>query len=276
MEIKQELDWFKRVIKENVSPKKEKQTFLSPDAEGLNVMTFNIRRDCIKDKNNNWEFRKKSIIEMILNESPDIICFQEVMPHMAKYLVKNLEDYYEQASVECFTGRDLTKSCFIWGEGLLVMFKKYKFALNHTKVFKLFDGRVINLRRALKVSLYDTINNRDIIVVNTHLCHKSNEARKSSFDLLKDKFYKIDNPIFICGDFNCQLTDLDNGIDVFSKYFYHNEIDELGTINFFSGPCGKTIDFIFSNEKPISTDVLRSGNGIKFLSDHYPVVNKYD
>jgi endonuclease/exonuclease/phosphatase family metal-dependent hydrolase len=239
-------------------------------------MSFNIRRDCIKDGSNNWEFRKKAIVEMILQESPDIICFQEVMPHMAKYLVKNLNDYYGHSSVECFTGGELSKSYFIWGEGLLVMFKKTRFSFNSKEVIKLFDGRVVNVRRALVVHLYDKTSNTNIVTVSTHFCHKDKNARRQSFELLEDKFCGSETPIFICGDFNCQLTDANNGIDVFSRFFYHNEIDNLGTINFFGGPCGKTIDFVFSNHRPVGTEVLRAGGTVKFLSDHYPVVNTYE
>lgn len=274
--VKDNLNWFIQIIKDNISSKIETQNFLSSRTGGLNVMSFNIRRDSVKDGDNNWQFRKKSIVEMILAESPDIICFQEVMPHMAKYLVKNLSSYYGNSGVECFTGGELSKSWFIFGEGLLILFKKSRFSFVDKEVIKLFDGRTINVRRALTVNLFDKITNTNYTVVNTHFCHQSDEARYNSFDLLEDLFCSLKHPLFICGDFNCQIGDTDSGIDIFCRYFHHNEIDELGTFNRFNTPSGKTIDFIFSNHKPIRTEILRNGGNIKFLSDHYPVITIYD
>jgi endonuclease/exonuclease/phosphatase family metal-dependent hydrolase len=271
--MKDWLKWLCRVVKELVAPQIEDNNTLNvlPSDYNINVMSFNIRRDCIKDGVNNWEFRKKAIVEMILDKSPDIICFQEVMPHMAKYLIANLAKYYSNSGVEIFTGREMAKSFFIWGEGLLVMFKTTNYSLIDKKVIKLFDGRALNFRRALHVSLYDNTNKKQVNVINTHFCHKSSEARKKSFEKLT-QLYNDTACKFICGDFNCEAGSSVDGIDEFILMHNHNDIDKLGTINFFTGPCGKTIDFIFSDCLPLKTEVIREDQNVKFLSDHYPVL----
>ena len=81
---------------------------------------------------------------------------------------------------------------------------------------------------------------------------------------------------FICGDFNAHIGNVESGINLFTNCFTYNPHDGEGTINFFSGPSHKTIDFIFSDSDIKNSEVIRKEyNGIKFLSDHWPVVNTY-
>lgn len=244
---------------------------------GLKVMSFNIRRDNLNDGNNNWKYRKEAIVKMIADVAPDIICMQEVMPHMAKYLNKKLSKYYDAIGLECFTGRELTKSWCIFGEGLLTLYRKDRFLIKNSDKIRLYDGRFINVRRAHRICLYDWKDRQSIDVYNTHLCHKSKDAREDSLN----KLHKIwamsyTNNQFICGDFNCQLKDEISWIDRYADIFTHNLPDAEGTINYFSGPSGKTIDFIFSSAGIKETSIIRKEyGGCKFLSDHWPVVNTY-
>ncbi|MDA3732196.1 hypothetical protein PBV87_11945 [Niameybacter massiliensis] len=60
----------------------------------MKFVTFNIRCDYNQDDNNSFCYRKPYILGKLKNESPDIICFQEVLPHVATWLKENLTDYY--------------------------------------------------------------------------------------------------------------------------------------------------------------------------------------
>ena len=60
----------------------------------LKFVTFNIRCDYNQDKDNSFCFRKQEIEEKLEREQPDIICFQEVLPHVAIWLKETLRDYY--------------------------------------------------------------------------------------------------------------------------------------------------------------------------------------
>ena len=60
----------------------------------MKIVTFNIRCDCGEDGKNNFCYRKPLILEKIRKEQPDIICFQEVMPHVAVWLQEELTGYY--------------------------------------------------------------------------------------------------------------------------------------------------------------------------------------
>ena len=60
----------------------------------MKIVTFNIRYDCGLDGINNFDCRKALILEVIRREKPDIICFQEVLPHVARWLKEQLTEYY--------------------------------------------------------------------------------------------------------------------------------------------------------------------------------------
>ena len=60
----------------------------------MKLVTFNIRCDFGQDGENNFEYRKDLILKKIAQEKPDMICFQEVLPHIAKWLKENLTEYY--------------------------------------------------------------------------------------------------------------------------------------------------------------------------------------
>ena len=52
----------------------------------MKVVTFNIRCDYGQDGLNEFANRKELILRKINQEKPDIIGFQEVLPHVAKWL----------------------------------------------------------------------------------------------------------------------------------------------------------------------------------------------
>ncbi|MDR0923933.1 MAG: hypothetical protein LBN31_06230, partial [Hungatella sp.] len=60
----------------------------------LKLVTFNIRCDYDQDKGNSFRYRKSMILKQIQKEKPDLICFQEVLSHVAVWLKDVLEDYY--------------------------------------------------------------------------------------------------------------------------------------------------------------------------------------
>ncbi len=60
----------------------------------MKLVTFNIRCDFGQDGENCFCRRRISIIAKIRREQPDIICFQEVLPHVAVWLKENLKGYY--------------------------------------------------------------------------------------------------------------------------------------------------------------------------------------
>ena len=62
----------------------------------MKFVTFNIRCDFGQDGANNFIYRRQLILEKISQETPDIIGFQEVLPHVAAWLNITLPDVEEK------------------------------------------------------------------------------------------------------------------------------------------------------------------------------------
>lgn len=243
----------------------------------LKVMTFNLRRDCISDKENNWENRRDRVIKMLVDYKPDVICFQEVMPHMAKWLYNVLKEYYSGYGIEIFTGGNILKSCFIYGEGLLVMWRKDLFSMVNKEVIKLFDGRKINLRRLLSIELMNKNSGEKIMILNTHFCHKSEDMRNKSWRKLYEYVNDLNCDFFACGDYNVDLSSLNSDIKLMSDKYSHNDRQTISdsSVNFFGKrKNSKIIDYIFSNKNLKYSEIITKDYG-GYLSDHNPIINVY-
>ena len=280
--MKNNILYFFRLIKELFCFKKidNNVTFDFSQKEKFKVMTFNIRRDVPGDAENNWQYRRDSIIEMIQEYQPDIICFQEVMPTMAKFLIHKLGNYYDNSGVEIFTNREMSKSCFIFGEGLLTMWRKDIFKREKKKkIVKLFDGRKINLRRFMDVELVHKESNKKIHVINTHFCHKSKDAQNKSWVVLKN-YVKDFERFYACGDYNTDKTYRNVKIHLMMDDYSYNYKKKPSdtTISGYGNKenTGQVIDYIFSNNKLNDFEIITKKYNDRYLSDHFGVINTYD
>lgn len=278
--LKNNVSYFLRLIKENYcyNDIDESISIKFNNTSNFKIMTFNVRRDTVKDEKNNWIYRRDPIINMIADNIPDVICFQEVMPNVAKYLIYKLSKYYDNYGIEIFTNKDISESNFIFGEGLLIMWRKDLLEVEDERVIKLYDGRKINLRRFIEVRLRNIITGEYINVINTHLCHKSKTARDKSFELLHNYVKTLNNKFYLCGDLNTSKTLENSKISLFLtdySYNYRKSQDET-TINLFGKSVSNhIIDYIFSNDELYMYKIITDSYGIKYLSDHYPVLNIY-
>ena len=84
----------------------------------MKFVTFNIRCDFGQDGANSFIYRRPLILEKIRQEKPDIIGFQEVLPHVAAWLKENLTEYYIAG---CGREKDLT------GEAMIIAYRKERF-----------------------------------------------------------------------------------------------------------------------------------------------------
>jgi endonuclease/exonuclease/phosphatase family metal-dependent hydrolase len=280
--LKNNVSYFFRLIKENYCYNgigiDESILMKFNNTSNFKVMTFNIRRDAVGDGENNWIYRRDSIINMIIDNAPDVICFQEVMPNAAKYLIHKLSKYYDNYGIETFTNKDISKSNLIFGEGLFIMWRKDLFEVENKRISKLFDGRKINLRRFIEVRLKNIITGEYINVINTHLCHKSKTARDKSVELLYNYVKTLNNKFYLCGDFNTSKTLEDSKISLLLtdySYNYGKSQNETTTNSFGKSISNHIIDYIFSNDELYIYKIITDSYGIKYLSDHYPVLNIY-
>lgn len=173
------------------------------NTDEMTIMTLNIRRyanDDLYEKS--WFYRASLITKDINSAKPDIIGFQEVTWVQYCYLIRNMPDYANEIKY-----RD--KSFF--SEGCPILYRKDKFEridsgtfwLSNTPDIMSKDWGSSNYRICTYVILRDRINKKEFVVFNTHLDHKSYEARTNGIQVILNKLSKFGNiPAFLMGDLN--------------------------------------------------------------------------
>lgn len=258
-------------------------------AYGLKVMSWNIRYDSGTDKENNWENRKSFLLKYIKNETPDIICLQEVLNHQKVFFDTNLRAY------DCVgVGRNDGKT---QGEYAPILFKKKIFELIDCGWFWLSESPEIagsvgwdaqQTRIVTWVRLKKKNSRRTFLVMNTHFDHVGNIARIQSAYLINSWIASNagTESVIVTGDFNgTKDTDMykallkdnrlkDSFYDAKAKkgveYTFHN----FGIVA--QGERVK-IDFVFvSCDVQVKNVLIPKENKSHgcYLSDHCPVICK--
>lgn len=245
----------------------------------MKLVTFNIRCDYGQDGENNFSFRKPMILDKLNKESPDIICFQEVVPHVALWLKENLKDYYV---IGC--GRDE----HLEGEQTTIAYKKLKFELIGMEVFWLSETpKVPGSRyrdqsmcpRVCTEALFQDMDTNEVFrVFNTHLDHEGSGARKLGLEQILKKIEREESfvkaPVILSGDFNC-LPDSPE-MELLKEYPYLVDLTAKtgGTFhNYGKLKEPVKIDYIIAqdNFKCSSASLWEDCKDGVYLSDHYPV-----
>lgn len=244
----------------------------------MKLVTFNIRCDYDQDKENSFCFRKPHILQKIQKESPDVICFQEVLPHVALWLKENLTDYN---IVGCGRGKDLED------EQTAVAYRKMKFDLLGMEVFWLsntpeifgsrYEDQSICPRTCTKVLLWSLEERKLIRIYNTHLDHEGRKARQAALmqilKTVKDDRCRCDTPAVITGDFNACPDSPEMEVMNMAVEFIDFTAGTGGTFHDYGRQKTEKIDYIFGDRKVICQEVTiwdESWDGV-YLSDHYPV-----
>lgn len=271
---------FFRILKELVIPFRTDKWEVK-QTSGLSVMSLNLRGDKEKDGVNSWINRRDSIVKMIKDKSPDIICCQETMTHMAKFLKRKIGYNYDCFGIDTFIGLRFDKTV-IPTMGNIVFIKKSKYNIDEKDVFWLSDKPNYpsktwgnsEPRNCIVVRISDINNGKTYSIFATHFDHISKEARNKSCELLISKSLAYNsNQIFFVGDFNAKIsgTDLIN----FNNYNYFPKHDMVkSTFNGFTGNKTSICDYIITNDNltKYKFELITDGYGVPFLSDHYPIL----
>ncbi len=248
----------------------------------MKLVTFNIRCDYGQDGPNSFCFRKPLILEKIKAENPDIICFQEVLPHVAVWLKDNLSDY---CVIGC--GRDEK----LGNEQTSIVYKKSIYNLLEMEVFWLSETPKVpgsryknqsDCPRICTMALFQNVKTNEVFrIYNTHLDHIGSEARRLGLSQILNRMEReetfIPAPAILTGDFNAlpdsaemellkdypRLFDLTAGIQgTFHDFGRRKEPEK--------------IDYIIAQEQItcLNTEVWNDFKDGVYLSDHYPVSAK--
>jgi len=247
----------------------------------MKIVTFNIRYDCGYDGSNGFCFRKPLILEKIQREEPDVICFQEVLPHVAVWLKEALVGYYVIGCGRSETLRD---------EQTAIAYRKDRINLIQMETYWLSETPFVPASRYPDQSICPRICTEAVFeefatgkvfrVANTHLDHEGTAAREQGLRQIMEKLEKGRDseklfpkaPVIITGDMNAEPDAPE--MAAAEEYHYRNVTEGIGiTYHGFKKtdhPC--CIDYIFA--KGFVCEHVEKWTEEKdgvYLSDHYPV-----
>lgn len=245
----------------------------------MTFVTFNIRCDYQQDGANSFCYRKPLILQKIREETPDIICFQEVLPHVAAWLKESLADYYV---VGC--GRSET----LEDEQVSIAYRKDRFNLVQADTFWLSETPEIPASRypdqsicprVCTLALFQDLEEKRVFrVANTHLDHIGSTARRKGLlqilRRLEEERLFAQAPVILAGDFNAEPDGEE--LRVFREYpQYVNATEGIGVTyhGYMRAERPERIDYIFLKGGVSCAQVekwTRETDGV-YLSDHYPI-----
>lgn len=245
----------------------------------MKIVTFNIRLDWGRDGKNNFCYRQEKILKKLREEQPDIICFQEVLPHVAAWLKKELTDYYV---VGC--GRDEK----LRDEQTPIAYRKDRINLMKLDVFWLSATPLVPASRypdqsicprVCTEALFEELETGLVLrVANTHLDHEGPEARKRGLRQIMEKLegeeFFPQAPVILAGDMNAEPDSEEMAL--MKEYpRFRNLTQGIGITyhGYWKGDDQCCIDYLFLAGDLVCEKIWKwtdEEDGV-YLSDHYPV-----
>mgnify|MGYP001160532105 FL=1 len=266
-----------------------------PQEKGTHrIMTCNIRitglPEDAKKPGCTWEERREVCRDVILAQKPDIICLQEVIYDSNEYMKKELKGYTSFG----FAGPEMdpfTEGYHFIGKNV-IFFLTSKYEMLGAGCYWLSEEPLIGgtvswgttrARHCNYLRLRDKKTGEEFRIIDTHLDHKSDNARREQARMLAEEAaqYADDFPQIICGDFNSSISD--GAAQTLHVAGWKDAYEWMGFPDRFSfhGFKGEKytkkntrIDFIYlhGKVKPVHCRMITEGvNGI-LPSDHYFVM----
>lgn len=247
-----------------------------PESDKLRSMSFNIwvsGRSAVRDER---------VITMILNYMPDTLGVQEASPGWMTLLIQKLSPYYNYVG----EGRDGGNN----GEYNTVFYLKDKFTLLEYGT-KWLSSTPDHASRYAESSLnriytYAKFQRKSdgttFMHINTHLEHKSGEARVKQAKVLIEFINKNAGiPMIMSGDFNCTTGSdpyrIITSTGLADSSTVARQTESTKTFHNYSS-SDKTLDYFFITPQYINVDryhVCNEKINGEYPSDHHPVIIEY-
>lgn len=257
----------------------------------IKVMSFNIRTGAADDGENNWQNRKKLVVERIRAFDPDLIGLQECHESIqAGYLKEMLSDY-QFAGVRRGDAGDpgIEITAILYKSSVFSPVSQRTFWLSETPEVpgsKSWDSA--HARTVEQVSLISLYSTTSLTFINTHFDYVPSAAQESA-RLLRSQIDALgtDVPLILTGDFNApkdsQAYHLLTGETVPGAPVLHDTHRSVSSE--LSTDLGSTFHDFGRAKTPLSIDwilitdhfeVLKAGIdryqfGTIYPSDHYPI-----
>lgn len=246
----------------------------------MRLMTFNLRFATPIDGPNEWEYRKELVVEIILAHGPHLLGTQEGTIPQLEYLAAHLTDYLP------LTGhRTVDRTCqyptIFYRKDLLQVSKSGEFWLSETPTVHRSKSWDSAFPRMVTYGLFQE-QGRDLWFwfADTHLDHISAQARLQGARMIREHFFRRQQPLILVGDFNeppespvyRQFLGDGSPLQDSWRVLHPPEMESTSQHNFDGCPRGSRIDWILLSqpfkvkEAFMVTDNL---NG-RYPSDHFP------
>ena len=259
----------------------------------MKIMTCNIRCSTANDPGEDgWTHRKALCFEVIRSRKPDVICCQEVREDQYADLVEGFPEF------DLFGVPDEPMN---YDPVNTILYRRDAFDRPAASAFWLsetphvpgsFSWESACIRLATWVRLVERSTQKEFVVVNTHLDHRSQPGRENQARIINEwaSVFPPETPIILTGDMNCDRRN--PAIVAFKDAAWrsayeavHGEDDPGTTVHWFLGPralektrtldflpddLGK-IDWIFLRGDVHATDaeIVRDHDAGRYPSDHY-------
>ena len=259
----------------------------------IKVMTQNTR-DADDPDGNSMAKRFDRFCLLLADYQPDIIGTQE---HSYTWYVLFEKTFKKMKGDEGFphytvVGDSMNGPDAKGGSRNAILFRTDRFDLVETDTFWLSDtpevpsaiGHGAHKRNCTWVLLKDKETERNVLAVNTHLDHTSEDLRLQQIAVIMEYLAQNvgDYPVFFTGDFNTTSRSQTYGVvtEAFSdaRTTARKDLSTVsGTYHGYSdGGRGAVIDHVFHNDKaePITYEIVSKSFG-GFVSDHYGVLVEF-
>ncbi|MCP4640502.1 MAG: endonuclease/exonuclease/phosphatase family protein [bacterium] len=170
----------------------------------LDVMSFNLRYGTALDGANSWTRRCGLVTKVIADYSPDIVGTQECLAFQAEHIAAELPEYRWFGVGREANGKG-EHSAILYKHAVVEPLETGNFWLSETpeapgsKSWNTACTRMVTWGK-----FYHFETKRCFYAFNTHLDHRSEEARVGGAKLLAERIPAIagDLPVMVTGDFN--------------------------------------------------------------------------
>jgi endonuclease/exonuclease/phosphatase family metal-dependent hydrolase len=262
----------------------------------LKVMTFNIRYGTADDGENRWENRRQILIDVLKDNSPDVVGLQEALDFQISQIRQGLPEFGHLG-----VARDDGKTK---GEYCAILYRLDHFKADESGTFWFSDTPDVagsshwgnaNVRICTWARLVERKTGAAFYLYNLHLDHVSQLSREKSAVLLAQRIHgrKHPDPFIVTGDFNAGETNpailylkgkmtlgegegkSENPVPVVDTFrVLHPDANEVGTLHSYgANRKGEKIDYIFvpAGVQVIDAEIVRTQYNGRYPSDHFPV-----
>lgn len=257
---------------------KEKAEISASQDDEFTVMSYNIRCHTPLDLfKRSWYYRADMVKENIEEIGADIMGFQEVTKGQYNYLVDILPNYdsvinYRDESI-------ISEGCpLFYNTNRFELIDKGSFWLSETPDVMSKSWGSAHYRICSYINLKDKVTNKELLVFNTHLDHKSVEARVNGIKVVLDKIKEFGNkPAILMGDLNAKPNSdtIESILEMFndSAILANNDLETV-TYHGFDNVGAKRLDYIMLTPEKFTVESYYVYDNLKdglYASDHSPI-----